>query len=265
MPAPPSYQKVNPALQPILFLILTSPTLPLSTLDEYAETMMSQRISMVDGVAQVMVYGSQIYAVRVQLDPDALAAKKVGLDQVGAAIVGGNVNLPTGVMYGPNQAFTLQANGQLFDAAAFRELIVAYRNGSPVRLKDVGRVFDSVQNDKIAAWYYTQGHGQRAMMLAVQRQPGTNTVQVASAIKTLLPIFRKQLPASVDLQVLYDRSQTIRESVGDVEFTLVLAVILVVLVIFLFLRSLSATIIPAWPCRSRSWARSPSCRSSATA
>ena len=245
MPAPPSYQKVNPALQPILFLVLTSPTLPLSTLDEYAETMMSQRISMVDGVAQVMVYGSQIYAVRVQLDPDALSAKKVGLDQVGAAIVGGNVNIPTGVMYGPNQAFTLQANGQLFDAASFRELIVTYRNGSPVRLKDVGRVFDSVQNDKVAAWYYTQGRGQRAIMLAVQRQPGTNTVQVASAIKTLLPIFRQQLPASVDLQVLYDRSQSIRESVGDVEFTLVLAVILVVLVIFLFLRSLSATIIPS--------------------
>ncbi len=245
MPAPPSYQKVNPALTPILFLVLTSPTLPLSTLDEYAETMMSQRISMVAGVAQVMVYGSQIYAVRVQLDPDALSAKKVGLDQVGQAIAGGNVNLPTGVMYGPNQAFTLQANGQLFDAAAFRELIVAYRNGSPVRLKDVGRVLDSVQNDKIAAWYYSKAGGQRALMLAVQRQPGTNTVQVASAVKTLLPIFRKQLPASVDLQILYDRSQSIRESVNDVEFTLLLAIVLVILVIFFFLRNLSATIIPS--------------------
>jgi len=245
MPAPPSYQKVNPALTPILFLVLTSPTLPLSTLDEYAETMMAQRISMVSGVAQVMVYGSQIYAVRVQLDPDALAAKKIGLDQVGQAITTGNVNIPTGVMYGPNQAFTLQANGQMFDAAAFRELIVAYRNGAPVRLKDVGRVLDSVQNDKSAAWYFTKDGGQRALMLAVQRQPGTNTVQVASAVKTLLPIFRKQLPASVDLRILYDRSQSIRESVGDVEVTLLIAVILVILVIFFFLRSFSATIIPS--------------------
>ena len=245
MPAPPSYQKVNPALTPILFLVLTSPTLPLSTLDEYAETMMAQRISMVSGVAQVMVYGTQIYAVRVQLDPDALAAKKIGLDQVGQAITTGNVNIPTGVMYGPNQAFTLQANGQLFDAAAFRELIVAYRNGAPVRLKDVGRVLDSVQNDKAAAWYFSKAGSQRALMLAIQRQPGTNTVQVASAVKTLLPIFRKQLPASVDLKILYDRSQSIRESVGDVEVTLLIAVVLVVLVIFFFLRSLSATIIPS--------------------
>jgi len=245
MPAPPSYQKVNPALSPILFMVLTSPTLPLSTLDDYAETMMAQRISMVAGVAQVMVYGSQIYAVRVQLDPDALASRKVGLDQVGQAIATGNVNLPTGVMFGPAQAFTLQANGQLYDAAAFRELIVAYRNGSPVRLKDVGRVIDSVQNDKIAAWYYSKAGGQRALMLAIQRQPGTNTVQVASAVKTLLPIFRKQLPASVDLQILYDRSQSIRESVNDVEFTLLVAVVLVILVIFFFLRNLSATIIPS--------------------
>jgi len=245
MPAPPSYQKVNPALSPILFMVLTSPTLPLSTLNDYAETMMAQRISMVSGVAQVQVYGSQIYAVRVQLDPDALASRKVGLDQVGQAIATGNVNLPTGVMYGPAQAFTLRANGQLYDAASFRELIVAYRNGSPVRLKDVGRVIDSVQNDKIAAWYYTKAGGRRALMLAIQRQPGTNTVQVASAVKTLLPIFRKQLPASVDLQILYDRSQSIRESVNDVQFTLLLAVVLVILVIFFFLRNLSATIIPS--------------------
>jgi HAE1 family hydrophobic/amphiphilic exporter-1 len=245
MPAPPSYQKVNPALSPILFLVLTSPTLPLSTLDDYAEIMMSQRISMVDGVAQVMVYGSQIYAVRVQLDPDKLASRKIGLDQIGQAILGGNSNLPTGVLYGPDQSFTVQTNGQLFNAAAYRELIVTYSNGSPVRLKDVGRVLDSVQNDKIAAWYFSKSGGQRALMLAVQRQPGTNTVQVASAVKKLLPIFRQQLPASVDFQVLYDRSQSIRESVNDVEFTLILAVVLVILVIFFFLRNLSATIIPS--------------------
>jgi len=245
MPAPPSYSKVNPALTPILFLIVTSPTLPLSTLNEYADTMMGQRISMVSGVAQVMIYGSQVYAVRVQLDPDALAARKIGLDQVGAAITSGNVNLPTGVMWGPNQAFTVQANGQLFNAAAFRELIVTYRNGSPIRLKEVGRVIDSVQNDKMAAWYYSKGQTQRGLMLAIQRQPGTNTVQVASAVKALLPVFRRQLPASVDVQILYDRSQSIRESVNDVEITLLIAVILVILVIFFFLRSLSATIIPS--------------------
>jgi hydrophobic/amphiphilic exporter-1 (mainly G- bacteria), HAE1 family len=245
MPAPPSYQKVNPALTPILFMVLTSPTLPLSTLDDYAEIMMSQRISMVDGVAQVMVYGSQIYAVRVQLDPDKMASREIGLDQVGQAIQGGNSNLPTGVLYGPNQAFTVQTNGQLFNAAAYRELIVAYRNGAPVRLKDVGRVLDSVQNDKIAAWYYNKGGSQRSLMLAVQRQPGTNTVQVASAVKKLLPIFRQQLPASVDFQILYDRSLSIRESVNDVEFTLILAIVLVILVIFFFLRNFSATLIPS--------------------
>ncbi len=245
MPAPPSYQKVNPALSPILFLIITSPTLPLSTLDDYAEIMMSQRISMVDGVAQVMVYGSQIYAVRVQLDPDKLASRRIGLDQVGQAILGGNSNLPTGVLYGPDQAFTVQTNGQLFNAAAYRELIITYRNGAPVRLKDVGRVLDSVQNDKTAAWYFDKNGSQRSLFLAVQRQPGTNTVQVAAAVRKLLPIFRQQLPASVQFQVLYDRSQSIRESINDVEFTLILAVLLVILVIFFFLRNLSATIIPS--------------------
>ena len=245
MPAPPSYQKVNPALTPILFLVITSPTLPLSTLDDYAEIMMSQRISMVDGVAQVMVYGSQIYAVRVQLDPDKLASRKIGLDQVGQAILGGNSNLPTGVLYGPDQAFTVQTNGQLFNAAAYRELIITYRNGAPVRLKDVGRVLDSVQNDKTAAWYFDKNGSQRSLFLAVQRQPGTNTVQVAAAVRKLLPIFRQQLPASVEFQVLYDRSQSIRESINDVEFTLILAVVLVILVIFFFLRNFSATIIPS--------------------
>ena len=245
MPAPPSYQKVNPALTPILFLVITSPTLPLSTLDDYAEIMMSQRISMVDGVAQVMVYGSQIYAVRVQLDPDKLASRKIGLDQVGQAILGGNSNLPTGVLYGPDQAFTVQTNGQLFNAAAYRELIITYRNGAPVRLKDVGRVLDSVQNDKTAAWYFDKNGSQRSLFLAVQRQPGTNTVQVAAAVRKLLPIFRQQLPASVEFQVLYDRSQSIRESINDVEFTLILAVALVILVIFFFLRNFSATIIPS--------------------
>ncbi len=245
MPAPPSFQKVNPAASPILFIALTSPTLPLSTLDEYAETMMGQRISMVSGVAQVLVFGSQKYAVRLQLNPDALASLGVGLDQVGQAVVNGNVNLPTGTLYGPKWAYTIQSNGQLFNAAAYRDLIVAYRNGTPVRLKDVGRSLDSVQDDKVAAWFYTKEGPARSVILAIQRQPGTNTVQVASDVKALLPIFRDQLPASAHFQVLYDRSVSIRESVGDVETTLVIAIILVILVIFFFLRNLTATTIPS--------------------
>jgi HAE1 family hydrophobic/amphiphilic exporter-1 len=245
MPSPPYFQKVNPAASPILFMLLTSPTLPLSTLDEYAETMMAQRISMVSGVAQVQVYGSQTYAVRIQLDPDALASRGVGIDQVARAVQNSNVNLPTGTLYGPYQAFTIESSGQLTDAQAYRELIVTYRNGSPVRMKDLGRVLDSVQNDKVAAWLYRPQIEQRSIMLAIQRQPGTNTVAVATAVKQLLPLFRSQLPASVDFQILVDRSESIRASVNDVKFTLVLALSLVVLVIFLFLRNVRATIIPS--------------------
>jgi HAE1 family hydrophobic/amphiphilic exporter-1 len=241
LPSPPSYQKVNPADQPILYLALSSPTLPLSAVDEYAETFISQRISMVSGVAQVQVFGSQKYAVRAQLDPEKLAIKGIGIDEVASAIAQGNVNLPTGTLYGRFQAFTVEATGQLNNAAAYRPLIVAYRSGSPVFLQDLGRVIDSVENDKIASWYNTT----RAVVLAIQRQPGTNTVQVVDLIKQLLPTFRSQIPASVDLTILYDRSVSIRDSVNDVKFTLFLALCLVVLVIFLFLRSVSATIIPS--------------------
>jgi HAE1 family hydrophobic/amphiphilic exporter-1 len=245
MPSPPVYQKVNPANTPILFLLFTSETLPLSTLDDYAETTMAQRISMVSGVAQVAVFGSQTYAVRIQLNPDALASRGVGINEVGNAVQAGNVNLPTGTLFGHFQAFTVQSTGQLSDAAAYRELIVTYRNGSPIRLKDVGRVLDSVQNDKIAAWAYHDKTRQRSIILAIQRQPGTNTVAVAGAVKKLLPVFRAQLPAAVDFRVFYDRSVSIQASVGDVKFTLVLALVLVVLVIFLFLRSIRATLIPS--------------------
>jgi HAE1 family hydrophobic/amphiphilic exporter-1 len=241
LPSPPSYQKVNPADQPILYLALSSPTLPLSAVDEYAETFISQRISMVSGVAQVQVFGSQKYAVRAQLDPEKLAIKGIGIDEVASAIAKGNVNLPTGTLYGRFQAFTVEATGQLNNAAAYRPLIVAYRSGSPVFLQDLGRVIDSVENDKIASWYNTT----RAVVLAIQRQPGTNTVQVVDLIKQLLPTFRSQIPASVDLTILYDRSVSIRNSVNDVKFTLFLALCLVVLVIFLFLRNVSATIIPS--------------------
>ncbi len=241
LPSPPFYQKVNPADQPILYVALSSPTLPLSAVDEYAETFISQRISMVSGVAQVQVFGSQKYAVRAQLDPEALATRGIGIDEVASAIVRGNVNLPTGTLYGRFQAFTLEATGQLNDAAAYRPLVVAYRNGSPVFLQDLGRVIDSVENDKIASWYNTT----RAVVLAIQRQPGTNTVRVVDSIRQLLPTFRSQLPASVNLTILYDRSVSIRDSVNDVKFTLFLALCLVVLVIFLFLRNVSATIIPS--------------------
>jgi HAE1 family hydrophobic/amphiphilic exporter-1 len=241
MPTPPSYQKVNPASQAILYLTLTSETLPLSTIDEYGETLMAQRISTVSGVAQVQVNGAQKYAVRVQLDPQALASSGLGVDQVATAVQGANVDLPTGTLYGAHQAFTVQTNGQLTDAAAYRPLIVTYKNGSPARLRDLGRVIDSVENDKTAAWF----NNQRGVILSVQRQPGTNTVEVTDAIKKLLPTFRRQLPAAVKLDVLFDRSESIRDSVDDVKFTLLLTLFLVVLVIFLFLRNLSATVIPS--------------------
>ena len=241
MPTPPSYQKVNPADQPILFLALSSPTVKLSTVDEYAETLIAQRISMVSGVAQVQVNGAQKYAVRVQLDPLALASRGVGVDEVSDAVQKANVNLPTGVLWGKHQALTVQANGQLQDAAAYRPVIVAWRGGSPVRLQEVARVTDSVENDKVASWY----SGTRAIVLSIQRQPGTNTVEVVDAIKKLLPTFRAQMPAAVKLEVLIDRSQSVRDSVNDVKFTLLLSLALVVMVIFLFLRNLSATAIPS--------------------
>ena len=241
MPTPPYYRKVNPADMPILYLALGSPTLPLSTVDEYAETLIAQRISMVKGVAQVSVYGSQKYAVRVQLDPQALATRKIGIDEISDAVQQGNVNLPTGILSGSHRAVTIQISGQLTEADAYEPLIVAYRNGSPVRLKDLGRAIHSVENDKVASWFNTA----RAINLAIQRQPGTNTVEVVDSIRKLLPTFKAQMPASVNLNILYDRSESIRDSVNDVKFTLFLALCLVVLVIFLFLRNVSATLIPS--------------------
>jgi len=241
MPMPPTYRKVNPADQPVLYLALSSPTLPISTVYEYADTFIAQRISMINGVAQVQVFGSQKFAVRAQLDPRALASRKIGIDEVGNALALGNVNLPTGTLQGEKQAFTIQTTGQLYNAAAYRPLIVAYRGGSPVRLDELGRVIDSVENDKSANWY----NNERAVVLAIQRQPGTNTVEVVDSIKKLLPTFKSQIPPSVKLEVLYDRSVSIRESVRDVKFTLSLALCLVVLVIFLFLRNISATVIPS--------------------
>ena len=241
MPTPPFYQKVNPADQPILFMALSSPTQPLYTVDEFAQTFLAQRISQVSGVAQVTVFGSQKYAVRVQVDPRALAARGIGIDEVEQAIARANVNKPTGALSGPHQTVNVQATGQLTDAAAYRPMVVAYRNGSPVRLQEVGQVIDGVQSDKVAGWF----NDERSVVLAVQRQPGTNTVEIVDAIRNLLPVFRQQLPASINLNVVYDRSVAIRESVHDVQFTLMLTIGLVVMVIFLFLRNLSATLIPS--------------------
>jgi hydrophobic/amphiphilic exporter-1 (mainly G- bacteria), HAE1 family len=249
LPYPPVYQKVNPADQPVLYIALSSPTLPLSVVDEYAETTISQRISMLDGVAQVQVFGAQKYAVRAQLDPRALVSRGIGIDEVQAAVANGNVTLPTGVLEGGGspKAFTIQASGQLMNAEAYRPLIVAYRNGNPVRLRELGKVIDSVENSKVASWFYNAATktSPRSIILAIQRQPGTNTVEVVDSIRALLPKFRAELPASVFLNIHYDRSQSIRDSVGDVKITLGVAIVLVVFVIFLFLRNTSATIIPS--------------------
>jgi HAE1 family hydrophobic/amphiphilic exporter-1 len=241
MTTPPTFRKVNPADSPIFYIAFTSKTLRLSNLNEYAENTLAQRISMVGGVAQVNVYGSQKYAVRIDLDPDALAARGLGIDTVADAVGRGNVNLPTGTLYGPNRVYNVMVDGQMFDAAAFGDLIVSYQNGAPVRLKDVAHVYDGVQNDKGGALL----NGERGVVLAIQKQPGANTIEVVDDIKKLLPAFQRSLPAGAQLDVIYDRSQSIRESVAEVKFSLLLALALVVLVIFLFLRNLSATVIPS--------------------
>ena len=245
MPTPPTFTKVNPADQPILYLALTSPTLPLWTLDEYAETRIAQRISMISGVAQVQVLGAQKYAVHTQMDPHALASRQIGINEIETALKSWNVNLPTGAIIGPQRAFTLQASGQLLSASQYRSVVVAYRQGSPVRLEELGQVIDSVEDDKTASWYYTHKNSSRSIVLAIQRQPGTNTIEVTEGVKKLLPVFRMELPPSVNLDILYDRSDTIRDSYKDVEFTMLLTLGLVVMVIFLFLRNVSATIIPS--------------------
>ncbi len=241
MTTPPSFRKVNPGDFAVFYLALTSDTLPLSTVDEYAETFLAQRISTISGVAQVQVFGQQKYAVRVQVDPNALASRGVGIDEVQQAIANANVNLPTGTLYGRDRLFAVQASGQLYDAAAYRPIIVTYRNGAPIRLSQLGRVIDGVQSDKVAAWFKDK----RGIVLAIFRQPGTNTIEVVDSIRKLLPTFRAEVPAGISMEVLFDRSVTIRQSVEEVQFTLLLALALVVMVIFLFLRNLSATLIPS--------------------
>ena len=241
MPTPPSFRKVNPADSPIFFIALSSPALPLSTVNEYAETQLAQRLSTVTGVAQVLVFGSQKYAVRIQANPDQMASRGMGIDELRQAIAQANVNQPLGQLDGERQAFSIKDNGQLATAAAYRPLIVAWRNGAPVRLEEVATPIDGVENSRIAAWNVDK----RAIVLAIQRQPGANTIETVESIKRTLPAFQASLPASISMTTLYDRSITISESIEDVQFTLVLAGFLVILVILLFLRNLSATLIPA--------------------
>jgi HAE1 family hydrophobic/amphiphilic exporter-1 len=240
MPRPPSYAKQNPSEQAILYFALGSKTLPLYTVNEYAETMIAQRMSSVKGVSRVQVFGAQKYAVRIQVDPDRLAAHRVGVDEVQRAVQQSNVNLPTGRLRGPKQAFTVQSTGQLMEAAAYRPLIVEWRNGVALRLEEVANIVDSVEDNKTIAW----NNGIRSIILAVSRQPGTNTVEIVNNVQKILPQLKAALPPAVEFELLYDGSETVRGSINDVEFTLVLTIALVVMVIFLFLRNLWATVIP---------------------
>lgn len=241
MTSPPSFRKVNPADQPIFYLSLNSSFLPLSMVDQYAETLLAQRLSMVNGVAQVQVFGSQKYAIRILLNPQSLNIKGISLDQVANAISEENSNIPTGTLYGTTQNYIVKTNGQLNNAQDYANLTITERNGSPVKLGELGQVLDSVENDKTATWF----NGTRAILLAIQRQPGVNTVEVVNNIKTLLPDLRQQIPAGINLDIMYDRSLPIRESIDDVQFTLLLTIILVILVIFIFLRNITVTLIPS--------------------
>jgi hydrophobic/amphiphilic exporter-1 (mainly G- bacteria), HAE1 family len=245
MPAPPSFRKSNPASAPILMLALTSSTLPLWELDDFAEVKLAQPISMVNGVAEVQVFGSTKYAVRAQVDPQKLAAKKIGINEVDSALRRWNVNIPTGTLYGPHQAYNIRATGQLMNAEAFRPVVIAYRNKAPVRLEEVANVIDSVENTRNASWFVTKAGSPRAINLMVMRQPGSNVIEVADAVKQLLPTFRSMLPPSIQLSLRGDLSRNIREAFRDIKMTMAVTLALVILVIFVFLRNASATMIPS--------------------
>jgi HAE1 family hydrophobic/amphiphilic exporter-1 len=241
MTIPPSFRKVNPADFPVMYLSLRSPTLPLSVVDEYAETTLAQQISQLPGIAQVLVYGAQKFAVRVQVDPVAAAARGISFDDIRTVVAKTNSSTPAGTMSGARQDITLAATGAILHASDYKDVIVAYKNGAPIKLNEIARVVDSVENDKIATWF----NDERAIVLAIQKQPDANTVAVVDSVKERLPSYREQVPASISMQVLNDRSVSIRASVEDVEVTLGIAISLVVLVIFLFLRSAAATVIPS--------------------
>ncbi|MDE3176053.1 MAG: efflux RND transporter permease subunit, partial [Pseudomonadota bacterium] len=241
LPQPPSFQKVNPADSPILFIALVSDTQPLYKVDDYAQQVFAEQISQIAGVSQVLVFGSQKFAVRVAVDPDAAAARGLTLSAVGAAVANANSSTPVGALLGAKQNVTVDATGQLLHAEDYKDLVVAWRNGSPVRLDQIAHVYDSVENKQIAAW---RGN-HRAIVLAVFRQSDANTVEVVDSVKARIPRYEAQLPPSVQAQVLNDRSVSIRDSIGDVQYTLGLSILLVVIVIFVFLKSAAATLIPA--------------------
>ena len=245
MPAPPSFRKFNPADSPIMYLGLTSNTLPMYEVDDYAETLIAPRISMVNGVSQVQVQGAQKYAVRVQVDPEKLRNQGIGLNQVNQALQNWNVNLPTGQLFGGSETYNIQARGQLMNAAAFRPLVVAYQDGAPLRLSQVANVIDDVEDNHNASYLYTKEGPQRSISLSIMRQPGSNTIEVTDAIRALIPSFRSMLPPSVHLTVRGDRSRNIREAFSDIQWTMIVTLVLVVAVIFAFLHSGSATLIPA--------------------
>src|SRR6266481_3171431 len=241
MTIPPSFRKVNPADFPVLFVVLRSATLPLSAVHEYGDITIGQTLSQIPGVAQVNIYGAQKFAIRVQADPQAAAARGLSLEDIRAAVARANSSTPVGTLNGPKQDVALQASGQMDKAADYHQIVVAWHNGSPVKLDEVARIYDSVENDKIASWL----NDERSIVLGIQKQPDANTVAVVDSLLAKLPALRAQIPPPVDISVLMDRSISIRQAVSDVEETLLIAVALVILVIFLFLRSASATFIPA--------------------
>lgn len=245
MTVPPSFTKVNPSDQPIIYIALTSPTLPMSDIDRMAQNILVPKISMTEGVAQVFVFGSQKYAVRIRLDPKKLAAWGLGIDEVQTAIDAANVDIPGGSLDSHGRSYTIQPRGQLLKAKDYQHIVIAVRNGHPIRVEDIGQSIDSIENDKIAAWFCTSDSINRAIVLAVQKQPGVNTVKVADAVKSLIPELEASIPPSVSMRLLYDRSQSIRSSANEVQLTMCITLGLVVLIIFLFLRSVRATIIPS--------------------
>src|SRR5262245_46289572 len=245
MPNPPSVRKSNPSDFPIVFMGVTSATLPMWVLDDYAETLVAQRISTISGVAQVNVSGQQKYSVHVQVDPNKLAARQIGINEVAQAIQDWNVNLPTGTLFGPHHAYNIQSSGQLMNAASYRPVTVAWRNGRPVRLEEIANVKEGVEDERSISWLYTPEGGVRAISMYVMRQPGSNTIQVIDEIKKLLPAFSAQLPPAAHLFIRGDRSKTIREAFRDIKFTMIITVIMVICVIYMFLRNASATLIPS--------------------
>ncbi|MGA2044819.1 MAG: efflux RND transporter permease subunit, partial [Roseiarcus sp.] len=241
LPAPPSFQKLNPADSPILFIGLVSKTLPLTQVDDYAELVFAQQISQLTGVAQVQLFGQQKFAVRVDVDSDKAAARGLTLDNVQNAVAAANSSTPVGAMLGARQNVTVDATGQMPHAAEYDNLVIAWRNGAPVRLSEVARVYDSVENNQLAGWVGDT----RSIVLAIYRQSDANTVDVVDNVKARIPYYQSQLPPAVDVKILNDRSVSIRQSIDDVQRTLLLSVVLVIAVIFVFLKSASATIIPA--------------------